>query len=91
MMSTHNQYLPTNVNYNDYYRCFLEDEIVHTLLGLSINFNLVANIINAAGVFEYDGVTYYGKSEAPLLQFIPDFPDEVKALLLSFCKITYIS
>lgn len=43
----------------DQYRTtYLENDIIETILGISVNFNLLANIMNAIGNFEYKGVNY---------------------------------
>lgn len=70
MMNVHNQYLPVIVDPNLYYRCFLDEVTAHTMMGLTINFNLISNIINAADVFEYDSATYYPR--IPLADTTPN-------------------
>lgn len=67
--STHNTYLPENCSLTTYTRPSFSVEMSDILLSMPVNFNLIANIINAVGVLTFGEVTYYPK--IPNLPFNP--------------------
>lgn len=71
----HNNCLPTNVNRALYLHPIFRSDLEEVLLSMQINFNLLANIIDAVGVFSYGDVTYYPR--------IPNLVNSRCAVILS--------
>lgn len=80
--SLHNNYLPTTCPKEDYVQPIFSTEMTDLLLSIQVNFNLIANIINAAGVFSFD-VTYYPR--------IPNLPNHPCCLTTTNLRATVVA